>query len=229
MSPHAFAVVASRPMPPRRRAVTERPGEALARQTSGVGSGGRIRTNDLRVMSPTSYQTAPPRTNSASAPIIPQRAPIATDSTLRPPRRQGALHRRRHAAIGRAGGRETAPESGCSNRRAGKQRTAWAATSAAPGRERRHLVVGFHQLVLGTRIGKTGIIMPQTLPATFQGEPDEDAQERPTGAATPRGSGAAGARHFGPMAARRSPADGQGQSVETPQASARAPSRGGVQ
>ena len=26
-----------------------------------VGSGGRIRTYDLRVMSPTSYQTAPPR------------------------------------------------------------------------------------------------------------------------------------------------------------------------
>jgi 2,4-dienoyl-CoA reductase-like NADH-dependent reductase (Old Yellow Enzyme family) len=26
-----------------------------------VGSGGRIRTDDLRVMSPTSYQTAPPR------------------------------------------------------------------------------------------------------------------------------------------------------------------------
>ena len=25
------------------------------------GSGGRIRTSDLRVMSPTSYQTAPPR------------------------------------------------------------------------------------------------------------------------------------------------------------------------
>ena len=27
------------------------------------GSGGWIRTNDLRVMSPTSYQTAPPRIN----------------------------------------------------------------------------------------------------------------------------------------------------------------------
>ena len=27
------------------------------------GCGGRIRTNDLRVMSPTSYQTAPPRDN----------------------------------------------------------------------------------------------------------------------------------------------------------------------
>src|SRR5262245_40777623 len=27
-----------------------------------IGSGGRIRTYDLRVMSPTSYQTAPPRT-----------------------------------------------------------------------------------------------------------------------------------------------------------------------
>ena len=26
-----------------------------------IGSGGWIRTNDLRVMSPTSYQTAPPR------------------------------------------------------------------------------------------------------------------------------------------------------------------------
>jgi hypothetical protein len=26
-----------------------------------LGSGGRIRTDDLRVMSPTSYQTAPPR------------------------------------------------------------------------------------------------------------------------------------------------------------------------
>ena len=26
-----------------------------------IGSGGRIRTTDLRVMSPTSYQTAPPR------------------------------------------------------------------------------------------------------------------------------------------------------------------------
>ena len=28
-----------------------------------IGSGGWIRTNDLRVMSPTSYQTAPPRTD----------------------------------------------------------------------------------------------------------------------------------------------------------------------
>jgi hypothetical protein len=27
------------------------------------GSGGQIRTDDLRVMSPTSYQTAPPRNN----------------------------------------------------------------------------------------------------------------------------------------------------------------------
>ncbi len=30
-----------------------------------VGSGGRIRTYDLRVMSPTSYRTAPPRTGEA--------------------------------------------------------------------------------------------------------------------------------------------------------------------
>ena len=28
-----------------------------------IGSGGWIRTNDLRVMSPTSYQAAPPRIN----------------------------------------------------------------------------------------------------------------------------------------------------------------------
>ena len=30
-----------------------------------IGSGGRIRTCDLRVMSPTSYRTAPPRTGDA--------------------------------------------------------------------------------------------------------------------------------------------------------------------
>ncbi len=34
----------------------------MSKPLLAVGSGGRIRTSDLRVMSPTSYQTAPPRT-----------------------------------------------------------------------------------------------------------------------------------------------------------------------
>ena len=32
------------------------------------------------------------------------------------------------------------------------------------------------------RVGKTGIVMPRTWPATFGGEADEEAQERPVGA-----------------------------------------------
>ena len=62
--------------------------------TSGLlflfGSGGRIRTDDLRVMSPTSYQTAPPRNMS------PPRAATTNNSIcsrgvqpLRPPRSGG--------------------------------------------------------------------------------------------------------------------------------------------
>jgi hypothetical protein len=41
---------------------SEQAGRLVAFPTCDVvGSGGRIRTDDLRVMSPTSYQTAPPR------------------------------------------------------------------------------------------------------------------------------------------------------------------------
>ena len=35
--------------------------EEISEAFRKIGSGGWIRTNDLRVMSPTSYQTAPPR------------------------------------------------------------------------------------------------------------------------------------------------------------------------
>ena len=35
-----------------------------------------------------------------------------------------------------------------------------------------------HPLVLGARVGKTGVVMPRILPATFKVESDGDAQER---------------------------------------------------
>ena len=50
-------------------------------------------------------------------------------------------------------------------------------------------VMFHHHLVMRIRVGKTGIVMPRTLPATFEGEADKEAQERPVGAAAPRRDG----------------------------------------
>ena len=45
---------------------------AALRRRFRTYSGGRIRTCDLRVMSPTSYQTAPPRNRDVQASVIPE-------------------------------------------------------------------------------------------------------------------------------------------------------------
>src|SRR4051794_3946466 len=47
--------------------------------TVGLDSGGGIRTRDLRVMSPTSYQTAPPRGGTS---IIPPQGRLGEGSSL---------------------------------------------------------------------------------------------------------------------------------------------------
>jgi hypothetical protein len=49
-----------------------------------LDSGGGIRTRDLRVMSPTSYQTAPPR---AATDVVAKNRPPGRDNPLRTPRR----------------------------------------------------------------------------------------------------------------------------------------------
>src|ERR1700739_36043 len=62
------------------------PGTPKTHQITRIGSGGRIRTCDLRVMSPTSCQTAPPRTTE-SAIVVELKLPSKRNSRFPTPSR----------------------------------------------------------------------------------------------------------------------------------------------